>query len=403
MKKSTVLMIAMTVMMTSCGTLSQLASSGNEQRFQDGLYSNTPEFMSKAEKQERQAETDALIAKTKESPVYLYNDNVESPVARPAAQQPAPIKVTVIENPYDWRNNINPWYYYPPYSIGSSWWWSRHYDPIYWDISYRHYGWYNPFHYGRWHYGSSWYSPWYYDSWYNPWYYNSWYSPWYYDSWYNPWYYDSWHFGSWYNPYYGGWYGGFHGGFYGIWDPFWYHHRPGYPGYIPGHLGKPHREHYNTPRRETEIKAPNTPVNRTNTVRRGSGTSSTTPRGTMGQSSTNRRPTTTSGSNRNETAAPSNRPSGSNYRRPAVSSGSSSGSSSQNQGTVQRSSPNYDRGSSSSYDRGSSSSSYNRSYSTPSRSSGFGGGGASGGSYHRGGSSSGGGYSRGGSSGGARR
>ena len=281
MKKSKVLMIAMTVMMTSCGTLAQLASSGNEQQFQDGLYSNTPEFISKAERQERKAETDALIAKTKEAPVYLYNDNTETPVARPSAEQTIPINITVIENPYDWRNNINPWYYH---SLGG----------MYWDISYQHHGWYKPFHYGRWHFGFSWYSPWHYDRWYSPWYYDSmWYNPWYCDSWYyggwyNPYHYgwcDSWYYGSWYHPYHYGWCGGWYGG----WDPYWYHPRPGYPGYFPGHPGKPHRQHYNEPRRETEIKAPNTPVNRTTAVRRGSGTSSTTPRGTIGNSSTNRR------------------------------------------------------------------------------------------------------------------
>lgn len=419
MKKSTVLMIAMTFMMTSCGTIAQLASSGNGQKFQDGIYSNAPEFMSKAEREEAKAETKALVKKTKESPAYAYDSNTETVVSKPVSEVPATINVTVIDNPYDWHNLVNPWSYYTPYSIGSSWWWSRHYDHWYWDLSYRHYGWYNPFRYGRWHYNLSWYNPWYHNSWYSPWYYNSWYSTWYYDSfWYNPWYFDSWYHGGWYHPYYCGWYGG--------WDPYWHYHRPGFPAYGPGHIGKPHRNHYYTPRHETEIKAPNTPTNRTTAVRRGTGTSSSTSRGTVGQSSSDRRPTTTTGSNRNENVSPSNRPAGSasgrqpavssdrqnnsvNYRRPSVSSGNSS---SQNREAVSRGqSSGSDRGttvprSSSTYDRGSSGS-YDRSYSAPSRSSSYGGGsgsyGGSSGSYSRGSSSSGGGYSRGGSSGGARR
>ena len=194
MKKSTVLMIAMTFMMTSCGTIAQLASSGNGQKFQDGIYSNAPEFMSKAEREEAKAETKALVEKTKESPAYSYGSNTETVVSKPVSEVPATINVTVIDNPYDWHNLVNPWSYYTPYSIGSSWWWSRHYDHWYWDLSYRHYGWHNPFRYGRWHYGSAWYNPWHYNSWYSPWYNNSWYYTWYYDSfWYNPWYFDSWY------------------------------------------------------------------------------------------------------------------------------------------------------------------------------------------------------------------
>ena len=83
MKKSTVLMIAITVMMTSCGTIAQLASSGNGQKFQDGIYSNAPEFMSKAEREETRSETKALIEKTKESPAYAYDSNSETVVSKP--------------------------------------------------------------------------------------------------------------------------------------------------------------------------------------------------------------------------------------------------------------------------------------------------------------------------------
>ena len=38
MKKSSVLMIAVTLLLSSCGTLTRLASSAEGQRFMDGIY-----------------------------------------------------------------------------------------------------------------------------------------------------------------------------------------------------------------------------------------------------------------------------------------------------------------------------------------------------------------------------
>lgn len=220
MKKSSVLIIASAIILSSCGAITQMASSDGSQRFHDGIYNNTPSFRTKAEKIESQAESQALAQKTKESQIYLFGDKKDT-VAIPqdmAAlirydQKLGGTIVTVGENPYDWRFDLenNYGYWYGPYSLGSSWYWSRHYSP-----------WYS-LDFAPWRY-RGWYDSWYFGSWYNPYYYGG-----FYGGWYDPWYWGS-HWGwydPWYSPYYCGWYGG--------WDPYWGHHHHHVHG--PGHIG----------------------------------------------------------------------------------------------------------------------------------------------------------------------
>ena len=64
MKKSSVLIIAAALILSSCGTVAQYASSDNGQTFKDGIYSNTPAFRTKTEKEEARSETEALVEKT---------------------------------------------------------------------------------------------------------------------------------------------------------------------------------------------------------------------------------------------------------------------------------------------------------------------------------------------------
>jgi hypothetical protein len=206
MKKNSLLMIAAAILMTACGTVAQHAATSGTPMYEDGIYSSGPSFRSKVEKLASKAETDALVEKTKASTIYLFGekkDTVMIPENMSASirydKELGSTVVTVGTNPYDWHNNIDPWAYYTPYSVGSSWYWSRHYNPWYGD-------------------------PWYWNSWsYTPYHYRGWYDPWYYgySGWYDPWYYG---YGGWYDPYYVymyphyvGWYGG--------WDPYWgYHH-----------------------------------------------------------------------------------------------------------------------------------------------------------------------------------
>ena len=226
MKKSSVLIIVAALILSSCGALTQLASTDSGQRFQDGIYSNTPAFRTKAEKTESQAETQALAQKTKESQIYLFGDKkdtVSIPQDMSAMirydQKLGGTVVTVGENPYDWRFDLenNYGYWYGPYSLGSSWYWSRHYSPIYaLDFApWRYRGWYDGWYYGNW------YSPYYYGG-----FYGGWFDPGYWGShwgWYDPWY------NPYYSPYYCGWYGG--------WDPYWGHHHHHHHGHGPGHIG----------------------------------------------------------------------------------------------------------------------------------------------------------------------
>lgn len=426
MKKSSVMMIAAALMLSSCGTLSQLVSSGEGQKFQDGIYSNVPDFRSKAEKDEGRQKAETLAAETKESPIYLFGDRKDTVMI--PENFSATIRydkalsstvVTVGENPYDWRNNINPWNVYTPYSIGSSWYWSRHWSP-YWSGPGWHYAWSDPWYYGG--YWGRWYDPWSY------WGYWGWNDPWYYSGywgWYDPWYYGG-YWGPYYRHYYG-WYGGlgYHPG-----------HIHGGPGH--GHGGHFDKDRWYGPRHETVADQRVLAGNQKTTVRRGIGSSSSTGRGTVGGSSVSRSTTASkvtpaegtqvrrmvTGSRNTSAVSPekvgstgqsSTSTSASSsatrtYRRPAVSNSSrssyetrESGSSSTSRGTVSRSSSSY--GNSSSYERNSSGSSSNRSSSyTPSRSSSYSSG--SSGSYSRGSSGggySGGGGSRSGGSGGGRR
>ena len=381
MKKSSVLIIAAALILSSCSALTQIASSDNGHRFQDGIYNNTPAFRSKEEKIESQAETQALAQKTRESQIYLFGDKKDT-VAIPQDmsaiirydQKLGGTVVTVGENPYDWRFDLenNYGYYYGPYSLGSSWYWSRHYSPFY----------------------ALDFAPWRYRGWYDGWYYGGWYSPYYYGGFYGGWY-DPWYWGShwgwydpWYSPYYCGWYGG--------WDPYWgHHHHHGHgPGHISSSPGIKQNRHYGM-RANTDGSNPR--VSRSSgsssvgksavTVRRGIGTSSS-----VSRSSSTSRSSSVSRATSGRSSAPV-------YKRPA-----SSGRPESTKGSYNSSSDNNRKSSESGYSRDSynrNSSSSGSSYSRGSSSSG--GGYSRGGSGFSGGSSSRGGYSRGSSSGGHRR
>ena len=127
MKKSSLLVIALTFLITGCGTTARYAGSGGSSRFEDGIYSSTPSFISRAERVASRAETDSLIERTKASRIYLFGekkDTVMIPENMSASirydKELGSTVVTVGDNPYDWQNYINPWAYYTPYSIGSS-------------------------------------------------------------------------------------------------------------------------------------------------------------------------------------------------------------------------------------------------------------------------------------------
>ena len=391
MKKTSLLILLAAAVLSSCGAISQATSENGGQRFQDGIYSSSPSFRTRTEKTESQAKTDELINKTKASKIYLFGEHKDSimiPENFSARiqfdQKVGGTVVTVGENPYDWRWDLenNYGYYYGPYSLGSSWYWSRHYNPYY----------------------SSFYGP-YWSSWsHNPWRYYSYYDPWYYGGYYGS-YYDPWHYGGYYDPWY---YGGYYSGYWGWHDPWHhYHHHCGWysPHHGPHHIS---HSHYTTnigaghrTRTETgrELSAsPATSVRST-----GSGTN----RGSMSVGNRTARSVTSrkSGGKASTASSTVSRPSSGNrssssvqYRRPSSSTTSTASSSSSERSSsssrytrgsssvsrsssssATRSSSSYDSGRSSSYSRGSSSS-YSRSSSSSY-------GGSSSGSYSRGSSS----------------
>ena len=402
MKKSSMLLIAAALVLSSCGTAALSASSDNGQRFQDGIYGSSPSFRSKAEKAEERAETEALAEKTKASEIYLFGDRKDTIML--ADNQAARIQydrnagstvVTVTENPYHVTYELD--FYYPPYSVGSAWYWSRHYDPWYWN---------------------TWsYTPWRYHGWYDPFYVGGWYDPWYYAGFHDPWYYGGWGWNHWYgyynHPHYCGWYGG--------WYP---HHGHGhFPHHGHGHFhdhghihdkpgGPGHNRHLRGQRYQTGSQRV---FGSSASIRGGSSVRSTTGRSTSavsGTTATRRanssgissgrtvtgRSTATkvtgASSIRNTMTAGTRSAVGTSsggkivgtYRKPSTPKGTAAGAnlkagstSSSSQGTVSRSSSSgSSRSSSSSYNRSSSSSSG----SSFSRSSG-----SSGGSFSRSGSS----------------
>lgn len=383
MKKTSVLLFAVAVMLSSCGIIAQQSSTDNGHRFQDGIYSSSPSFISKDEKEVSQQKTEELVQKTKSSEIYLLGetkDTIMIPENMSARiqfdQKVGGTVVTVGENPYDWRWDL----------AGSSWYWSRHYSP-YW---------------------SSWgFSPWYHGSWYgSSWYYSGWYDPWYYNPWYgSSWYYGAGYYGGWYGYYdpwyYGGWYG-WNCGWYSPWYHNHYYHHHGwynphhhYPSHGPGHIiagSGGHKNRYNGPRAHTN----GTSLRRNDGTRPGAQsattarTSTTVRRGIGTSSSTSRNASISRGSSTSRSASAS-RSGSTTYRRPA-SSTSSSGTVKENSGS------GYYRSSGSTYNRPSGGSGgYERSSGSYSRSSSSSGGG----SFSRGSSS--GGYSRGSSSGSYRR
>ena len=78
MKKSSTLLIAVALILSACGTMTQVASTGNGQTYQDGIYSNTPAFRTRASKETAKASTDSLAEATKASMIYLFGEKKDT-------------------------------------------------------------------------------------------------------------------------------------------------------------------------------------------------------------------------------------------------------------------------------------------------------------------------------------
>lgn len=281
MKKSSILLMATTVMMLSCGTAAHYSSSDSGRMFHDGIYNNATSLRTKAEKERADAETDALIEATKASEIYLFGDRKDTVMIPENMyakiqydQKIGSTVVTIGENPYDWRYDLenNYGYHYSPYSIYNSWYWNRGYHNWY------RYTWtFTPFNY------IGWYDPFWLGGWYDPYYYGGFYS-----GWYAGW--------GWYDPYYGmhphycGWYGG--------WGPGFHHHGGHYPHHEHPALPQGHDRWYG-PRHSTGSERIFTSGG---SMRRGTGSSLRSSRNTIAQGGSSVGVRTNSGTGRTSSA-----------------------------------------------------------------------------------------------------
>ena len=87
MKMSSVTLIAVIMILSSCATASRFSSSGNGQQFQDGIYSSAPSFRDRSVMKEEKAEVEALVAKTKESEIYLFGGDSGKHVCKQTLQR----------------------------------------------------------------------------------------------------------------------------------------------------------------------------------------------------------------------------------------------------------------------------------------------------------------------------
>lgn len=199
MKRHIAFIIVMLLMVSSCASVAKFAQTSSDQKYSDGIYYKpTTKVMAAVSS----AETDALIAKTKGSNIFMKSGSVVDTIFIPDNMS-ASIKFNQNENTttvslYDtsWMDDIwftNNWYYRSPYYFYSPF---RHNYLSFYDPLYR----YHPFYDSYWnHYSFMYRSMWgyYHDPWYAPWY-ASWYTPWY-SHWH--YYYD---YGWYYPPFHGG-------------------------------------------------------------------------------------------------------------------------------------------------------------------------------------------------------
>ena len=176
MKTRTIIFISALLALTSCGSAARYASDASRQRYQDGIY-----YTSKADARAadvtaagNDAETDALVAKTKDSPIFMKSGEKVDTLFIPE-NKAARIDFNNTNNTtsvYLYDNGFDTWSAYQPW-YATSWysWYRPFYTSIYWGANPWYYGgWYDPWYRDPWYFGFSW-------SWRSPWYYGGWYDP----------------------------------------------------------------------------------------------------------------------------------------------------------------------------------------------------------------------------------
>ena len=158
MKTRTILFISALLALTSCGSAARFASDASRQKYQDGIYYTSSAKVHQAEEAATSAndeETDLLVAKTKNSPIFMKSGEKVDTLFIPE-NKAARIDFNNTDNTtsvYLYDNGFDTWAAYQPWYATSWYSWNRpFYTSIYWGA--------NPWYYG------GWYSPWHYDPWY---------------------------------------------------------------------------------------------------------------------------------------------------------------------------------------------------------------------------------------------
>ena len=200
MKRHAIISRVSLVVLTACGSMSQVSEYSSSQRYQDGIY-YTGMKISPSETDLSQAKTEKLIARTKGSQIYLKGDRVDTLFI--PENMSATLKFDKNQNTTTVTLLDMDEYLWDRYSYVGLWGYRHWMDPWYWSYrpyrSWAYYGFYDPF----------WYRPytWYYDSWYySPYSFYSWgwYDPFWYDPYYTWFYPSGWHNNWYYNRYYYG-------------------------------------------------------------------------------------------------------------------------------------------------------------------------------------------------------
>lgn len=161
MKKRLAAMFSAAVILSSCGTAAQYASSG--QKYPDGIYYRPEKIITQTVSDEEVAQ---LAGRTEEARLFLFGDKKDTLVI--PEDKSAIIRfndgvgtsVTITADPFtEIYYDTWPWTYWRPVTFASAWW-----DPWYYG---RYWGYYDPWYPGAW-YRDPWY--WGYSSiWWDPW------------------------------------------------------------------------------------------------------------------------------------------------------------------------------------------------------------------------------------------
>ena len=129
MKTRTILFISALLALTSCGSAAQYASDASRQKYQDGIYYNSKARIQAGEAVEsaNEEETDLLVAKTKNSPIFMKSGEKVDTLFIPE-NKAARIDFNNTNNTtsvYLYDNGWDTWAAYQPWYATSWYSWNR--------------------------------------------------------------------------------------------------------------------------------------------------------------------------------------------------------------------------------------------------------------------------------------